>query len=96
MQYIKNGDLIYVSTGEDFDIMTYYDEYKILESLGGGGFGNVSLGQHKKTGEKVAIKITNSDAIDTAKDVYMVFAEAETLKNLKHPNIVTMYNCFLD
>ena len=96
LQFIKTGDILYVSKGEDFDILTYYDEYQIVKELGEGGFGSVVLGIHKKTQEKVAIKITSAEAIDTARDVYIVFAEAETLKNLKHSNIVTMHNCFLD
>lgn len=96
LRFIANDDVVYVSRGEDFDIMSYYSEYEIISHLGDGGYGTVELGKHKKTGEMVAIKITKADTIDSAKDVYQVFSEAETLKNLKHPNIVTMQNCFMD
>ena len=25
LQFVKDGDLLYVSKGDDFDVMTYYD-----------------------------------------------------------------------
>jgi MAP/microtubule affinity-regulating kinase len=56
--FLLNRDILYVSKGEDFNINTYYSEYEIIKHLGQGGFGKVVLGVHKKTKEKVAIKIT--------------------------------------
>lgn len=94
-RFIENGSTLFVSRGEDFDMTTYYSEYEKVKDLGKGGFGEVFLGRHKIDGSKVAIKVTNPEAIDTAKDVDMVFAEAETLKCLNHSNIVKMHNCFL-
>lgn len=42
----------------------------------------------------MAIKIVNTNVISNAKDVDMVFREAEMLKSLNHPNIVKFFNCF--
>lgn len=56
--FLLDRDILYVSKGEDFNIKTYYSEYEIIKHLGQGGFGKVVLGVHKKTKEKVAIKIT--------------------------------------
>ena len=56
--FLIDGDILYISRGEDFNVSTYYSEYEIIEHLGQGGFGKVVLGIHKKTKEKVAIKIT--------------------------------------
>ena len=55
----------HVSKGEDFNVNTYYSEYKITKHLGQGGYGKVVLGVHKKTKEKVAIKITQVNMIIT-------------------------------
>lgn len=62
--------------------------------MGEGGFGSVMLGTHKRTGEKVAIKIVNARAIGNAEMIDMVFREAEMLKSLRHKNIVKIHNCF--
>lgn len=48
---------------------------------------------HKQTGEEVAIKIIRTDKIGSAADIDNIFVEAETLKALKHDNIVKVHNC---
>ena len=94
-KFLKNKEVLYVSKGEDFNVNTYYSEYKILKILGQGGFGKVYAAIHKKTKEKVAIKITNAGGIDNCEDVESIFSEAETLKSLVHPNIVKVINFFV-
>jgi len=37
------------ATGENFNEIKIFAEYKILKALGKGGFGKVMLGQHQKT-----------------------------------------------
>ena len=93
--YMRDGDEVYVSRGEDFDHATYYSEYEIVKTLGFGGFGKVVLGIHKKTGEQVAIKSTKASAIESVDDIMATFQENETLKALKHPGIVTIHNFFM-
>lgn len=56
LDYLKNNETLFVSKGEDFDDQTQLMEYQILKQLGEGGFGKVYLGEHKKTGEQVALK----------------------------------------
>ncbi len=34
LNFIKNGETLYISRGEDFKIDTYYSEYKIAQILG--------------------------------------------------------------
>jgi len=74
IQYVKNGDTIYVSKGigylfyndfqgEDFDRNSGLSEYDIVKRLGEGGFGKVELAIHKKTKEKVAIKFLKATAL---------------------------------
>ncbi len=63
LEFIKNGTGLYASKGEEFDQHSCYSEYEIQKKLGEGGFGKVVLGVHKKTKEKVAIKIVNTSLI---------------------------------
>ena len=95
LQFLKDKNVLYVSKGDDFNFNTFYSEYNISKVLGQGGFGKVYLGIHKKTKQKVAIKITNTNGIDNAEDIDSIFTEFETVKALNHPNIVGIINFFV-
>lgn len=95
IQFLKDKNVLYISKGEDFNFNTFYSEYNISKVLGQGGFGKVYLGIHKKTKQKVAIKITNANGIDNAEDIDSIFTEFETVKALSHPNIVNIINFFV-
>jgi serine/threonine protein kinase len=96
MEFIKDKEVIYVSMGEEFDVKSYSSEYETIKELGAGGFGKVVLAQNKSTGQKVAIKYTYTENIDTIKDLDSLYSESQTLKCLKHPNIVSVLNCYVD
>ena len=96
MAFLKDKEVLYVSMGEDFDINSYHTEYEKKVELGAGGFGKVDLAVNKITGEKVAIKTTYAHNVDSAKDLDGLYSEIQTLKSLKHPNIVTVLNGFVD
>ncbi len=64
--------------------------YRIGESIGRGGMGSVYKAIHGKTGEEVAVKVIASTVSDDARFRRRFTAEIETLKKLKHPNIVTL------
>jgi eukaryotic-like serine/threonine-protein kinase len=51
--------------GEEFDRNSGLSEYDVVTKLGEGGFGNVSLAQHKLTKEKFAIKFLKGSALGT-------------------------------
>lgn len=88
--------LFFAAAGEDFDIESFYSEFKNVRQLGAGGFGTVWLAVSRVTGEKVAIKSTHNESVDSVKDLDQLYTEAQTLKALKHPNIVQVLNCFVD
>lgn len=67
--------------------------YEIKEKLGNGKFGLVRLGVHKKTGQKVAIKIMTKKDM-TTQDLELVRTEIEILKVCQHPNIIGLYEVF--
>lgn len=64
--------------------------YKIEKVLGQGGMGSVYKGVHAKTGEPVAVKVIASVLADQQRFRRRFKSEYETLKQLKHPNIVRL------
>jgi len=68
---------------------TFTDTYDLQGDLGEGKFGLVKLGVHKKTEEKVAIKIIKKDSMDQ-KDLELVRSEIDIMKLCKHKNIVRL------
>ncbi len=70
--------------------------YNIEKVIGQGAMGIVYLGQDPKIGRSVAIKTLNLSSefagndLDDAKDRF--YREAETAGQLRHPNIVTIYD----
>ncbi len=63
---------------------------KIERKLGAGGMGSVFLATHPKLGH-IAMKLMRTNPAPPAQIVKRFFREAETLKQLKHPNIVRIY-----
>ena len=66
-------------------------QFHILEQIGEGGYGSVYLIQHPTWGEVVMKKQQDGIKIG-AHDLDILRHEANILKNLRHPNIVTMYD----
>jgi serine/threonine protein kinase len=67
---------------------TFIGSYRIKKLIGAGGMGEVLLGEHPTLGMSVAIKILRKEVSQDAELVSRFFAEAKTIANLKHPNIV--------
>ena len=65
--------------------------YRIGEPLGRGGMGTVYRGLNKDTNEAAAIKVLSSVLATDEAFRARFEAEIETLKTLKHPNIVQLY-----
>ena len=77
-------------------------EYKLVKLLGKGSFGHVYLGNttfmnrsdhpigNNKAGKQVAIKEIKISGME-AKDKKKVFNEIKILKDVKHPNIIELY-----
>ena len=64
--------------------------YKIEKLLGQGGMGSVYLGTHQETEQQAAVKVLSS-SLSSDDDFRVRFAgEIESLKKLKHPNIVQL------
>jgi serine/threonine protein kinase len=67
---------------------TFIGSYRIKKIIGAGGMGEVLLGEHPTLGMSVAIKVLRKEVSQDAELVARFFAEAKTIANLKHPNIV--------
>ena len=74
--------------------LKFSDYYEMKQNLGKGKFGMVKLGIHKKTGEKVAIKIMKKSSIKTPEDNELVRSEIDIMKLCHHPNIVRLLDHF--
>ena len=70
------------------------DHYEIGDELGRGSFARVREGVNLRTREKVAIKIIDKNNIDVK--VEALKTEVKILMNVKHPNIVNLFDVFED
>src|SRR3954466_15863903 len=61
-------------------------KYKILQSVGSGGFGTVYLAEDTWIDKKVALKVPHKQALDFSE----LLREPRLLASLNHPNIVTI------
>ena len=65
-------------------------QFNIVKQIGEGGYGSVFLVKHLKWGEVVLKKLQDTKDIDNC-DLDILKHEANILKNLRHPNVVTFY-----
>ena len=70
----------------------YIGQFVLGERLGEGTFGIVVLGTHQITGEKVAVKILDKEKILQETDKSRLEREIKILKNMRHNNIVHLYD----
>ncbi|XP_004600299.2 maternal embryonic leucine zipper kinase isoform X4 [Sorex araneus] len=72
---------------KDYDELLKY--YELYETIGTGGFAKVKLACHILTGEMVAIKIMDKNALGS--DLPRIKTEIDALKNLRHQHICQLY-----
>ncbi|XP_026773306.3 NIMA-related kinase 12 [Pangasianodon hypophthalmus] len=72
------------------------EAYEQILELGRGGAGVVLLMRHKETKKLYAVKKIEVDNSRKTKSKDNVLQEAEILRNLRHPHIVTWSNTFFD
>src|SRR6185436_278886 len=61
-------------------------KYKILQTIGSGGFGTVYLAEDTWIDKKVALKVPHKQSVDFGE----LLREPRLLASLNHPNIVTI------
>ncbi len=65
--------------------------YRLSRVLGRGGMGTVYAAEHEATGEPAAVKVLSAALAEDPGFQARFKQEIETLKKLRHPNIVQMY-----
>jgi len=66
--------------------------YEVLQKLGEGGMGVVSLARDTRLGRQVALKLLRPEALQHPESKQRFIQEARTASSLNHPNIVTIYD----
>ena len=67
--------------------------YRVLESLGEGGMGEVFLAEHPVIRSRVAIKVLHSRYLSDAGVVKRFIDEARAVNTISHPGIVRIHDC---
>ncbi|KAI5064970.1 hypothetical protein GOP47_0019665 [Adiantum capillus-veneris] len=73
------------------NVRTKVGKYEIGRTLGEGTFAKVKFARNTETGDNVAIKIVNKEKILKHKMVEQIKREISTMKLIKHPNVVQLY-----
>ena len=74
---------------ESINYRNLFDYYNILNTIGEGQYGKVTIGENKTTNEKVAIKIINKKKAKENPEAWdMIRTEIDILKISTHPNII--------
>lgn len=72
--------------------MTQFGRYTNLEEVGRGGFAIVYKAYDPKLNRHVALKVLHAGYSSDANFIERFHKEAQTVANLQHPNIVTIYD----
>jgi eukaryotic-like serine/threonine-protein kinase len=70
---------------------TYIGHYKLGDSLGIGGMGEVYLAEDTRLERKVALKIMPAELVKDEKRLLRFEQEARAVSALNHPNIITLH-----
>ncbi|HMF14318.1 MAG TPA: serine/threonine-protein kinase, partial [Gemmataceae bacterium] len=66
-------------------------KFQLLERIGVGGFGAVWKARDTELDRLVAIKLSHAGTLENEADLQRFFREARAAAQLRHPNIVTVY-----
>ncbi len=78
----------FVTFRRDIVGQTLSNKYKLHKRIGKGGFSTVYEAEDTRLGSKVAVKVLNEDAAQTASDLDAFKEEARRVTKLNHPNII--------
>lgn len=95
LEYLNENEPLFLSQGEEFSKKSKLLLYNEIKELGSGGFGQVGLYMHKFSHQNVAIKKIQLKSLISPEDINRVFNEIGALRELRHPNIVQLYDSFV-
>jgi serine/threonine protein kinase len=91
---VTNFQLDRMLTGERLGY--FYGPYKVLYMIGAGTFARVFRAVHRETGKVVAVKVLRRRHRDQMVQIEQFLREGRMGLELRHPNIVTMYEIVND
>jgi len=68
------------------------ENYKIIESIGVGGMGEVYKAIHETLDRVVALKVIHPELLSNAEIIKRFYKEAKIQAQMTHPNIVTVFD----
>ncbi|MBI2481517.1 MAG: serine/threonine protein kinase, partial [Planctomycetia bacterium] len=74
----------------------FIGRYKVLQTLGQGGFGRVYLAEDAELNRKLAIKVVRLQGGNVEQQRASFFGEARLIARLRHPNIISVFDVGLD
>ena len=94
--FIRNGDVLYLDLeAKEFNYGQIFDQFKILEKLGQGGFGSVYKVLSNENNKIYAMKTMKIDEyITKANKIEELFREQKLLMQLDHHNIIRLHHAF--
>ena len=94
----KQEDLIAINSGMTVNPNkeNIKDNYQILSKIGEGSYGVVWKVRHKRTNLIRAMKKITKNLLSKTETVNEIKNEIELLKSLDHPNIVKIFEFFID
>lgn len=98
IDFIKADDVLYIALdAETFNNCAILDDYKMGEKIGEGGFGFVHIARNRETNKDYAVKFMDmTSTLHNADEVNSIYKEANSIKKLKHKNIVELYHAFVE
>ncbi|XP_036060377.1 sperm motility kinase X-like [Onychomys torridus] len=82
---MQTGEVAQGDKNNPFEEEAFTEHYKILTTLGRGGFGEVKLASHLLTQGRVAVKVLPKDRKNS-----FIKSGIEIMKSLDHPNIIKL------
>lgn len=96
MRSLAEGEDIKITRNINENKNTVQTDYNVLSKIGKGSFGSVFKVHHKKTGQFRAMKVIKRDTVNLQDDDKKFLKEIEILIKADHPNIIRIYEFFLD
>ncbi|XP_021674049.2 CBL-interacting protein kinase 32 isoform X1 [Hevea brasiliensis] len=85
------GTSIYILTMSQPKIKRRVGKYEVGRTIGEGTFAKVKFARNSETGEPVALKILDKEKVLKHKMAEQIKREIATMKLIKHPNVVCLY-----